>query len=179
MSTSIILTRWVCCFIYECFFIFLFRKNLCSLWEYLFLRKHSKHLWSILQEILFLNFIPDINIEEKFYSSRSVGFFQNTQTLLWNFSLNISLLKFLPQQNSEGKSFILTTREVLFQITLKNIETKNIRFLFCFRTNVVWIRIFQLNQNEWWITDMSENKTYTSWLRALGRKSFVLKILRE
>ena len=178
MSTSIILTRWVCCFIYECLFIFCFENFVFLTGVFIFaetfgiLVMHSSGN-------LFLNFIPDINIEEKFYSSRSVGFFQNTQTLLWNFSLNISLLKFLPQQNSEGKSFILTTREVLFQITLKNIETKIIRFLFCFRTNVVWIRIFQLNQNEWWITDMSENKTYTSWLRALGRKSFVLKILRE
>ena len=107
------------------------------------------------------------------------GFLSKHPNIVVKFFFHISLLKFLPQQNSEGKSFILTTREVLFQITLKNIETKNIRFLFCFRTNVVWIRIFQLNQNEWWITDMSENKTYTSWLRALGRKSFVLKILRE
>ena len=107
------------------------------------------------------------------------GFLSKHSNNFVRHSSNISLLKFLPQQNSEGKSLILTTREVLFQITLKNIETKNIRFLFCSRTNVVWKRIFQLNQNEWWITDMSENKTYTSRLRAPGRKSFVLKILRE
>ena len=107
------------------------------------------------------------------------GFLSKHPNIVVKFFLKYFPAKISSPTEQWGESFILTTREVLFQITLKNIETKNIRFLFCSRTNVVWIRIFQLNQNEWWITDMSENKTYTSWLRAPGRKSFVLKILRE
>ena len=39
-----------------------------------FLRKHLDYLWNTLQEILFFNFSPNISIEEKFYSDRSVSF---------------------------------------------------------------------------------------------------------
>ena len=85
--------------------LFFVSKNLCSLWEYLFLRKHLEHLWSILQEILFLNFIPDINIEEKFYSSRSVGFFQNTQILLWKIFLKYFPAKISSPTEQWGEKF--------------------------------------------------------------------------
>ena len=76
-------------------------------------------------------------------------------------------LKYFPAKISSpteqrGEKFYSDNKGSIISNYTKNIETKNIRFLFCFRTNVVWIRIFQLNQNEWWIIDMSENKTNTS-----------------
>ena len=50
-------------------------------------------------------------------------------------------------------------------------------YFLCSRTDVVWKLISKTKMNCG--TDMSENKTKTSLLRALGRKFVVLKILRE
>ena len=47
-------------------------------------------------------------------------------------SSNISLLKFLPQQKSEGKSFILTTRGSIFSnYTKKHWDWSSVNYLFC------------------------------------------------
>ena len=61
--------------------LFFVSKNLCSLWEYLFLQKHGTSCGNILQEILFLNFFPNINFEEKFYSDKGSFFQKHSKTL--------------------------------------------------------------------------------------------------
>ena len=51
----------------------------------------------ILQEILFLNFLPDINFEEKFYSDKKGKFLsKNTLKKHWNFF----------RKMNDGNSFI-------------------------------------------------------------------------
>ena len=127
------------------------------------MRKHGDQLWYILQEFLFLNFFPNINFKEKFYSDKKDKFLSKAlkKTLklflekwmiaiaLFYFSKlfqpsceavsNISLLKISLPTRFEG-IFYSDRRGRFFQITLKkHRDSKWVSFCFLYsRTEVVW-----------------------------------------
>jgi len=139
----------------ECFLLFvwmfpyfLFRKICVPYGSIYFCGNMGTCCGYILQEFLFLNFFPNINFEEKFYSDKKGKFLSKHSKItlklflekwmiaiaLFYFSKlfqpsceavsNISLLKISSPTRFEG-IFYSDRRGSFFQITQKNIETQN------------------------------------------------------
>ena len=162
--------------------LFLVSKNLCSLWEYLFLRKHGEQLWIHSSRNSLLKFLPQHKLwGEILFLTRVVSFkstqktlnlflknewlqwhliFQNHFSLVVKLFSNISLQKMSSQQGFEGK-FYSDRRESFFKITQKTLKLKMSGFLFFMFSNRCSLETYQQNKQVMYIT---------SRLRALGRE---------